>query len=29
LDSSEKEWFKKGVESVKGAISNLELWLNF
>jgi malate dehydrogenase len=25
LDSSEKEWFKKGVESVKGAISNLEL----
>ena len=25
LDSNEKEWFKKGVESVKGAISNLEL----
>jgi malate dehydrogenase len=25
LDSDEKEWFKKGVESVKGAISNLEL----
>lgn len=25
LDSSEKEWFKKGVESVRGAISNLEL----
>ena len=25
LDSSEKEWFKKGVESVKGAISNLEI----
>lgn len=25
LDSSEREWFKKGVESVKGAISNLEL----
>jgi malate dehydrogenase len=25
LDSNEKEWFKKGVESVKNAISNLEL----
>ncbi len=25
LDSNEKEWFKKGVESVKGAISNLGL----
>jgi len=25
LDSNEKEWFKKGVESVKSAISNLEL----
>ena len=25
LDSDEKEWFKKGVESVKGAISNLEI----
>lgn len=25
LDSNEKEWFKKGVESVKGAISNLEI----
>ncbi|MDE1763867.1 MAG: malate dehydrogenase [Thaumarchaeota archaeon] len=25
LDSSEKEWFKKGVESVKTAISGLEL----
>jgi malate dehydrogenase len=25
LDSSEKEWFKKGVESVKNAISNLGL----
>ena len=25
LDSNEKEWFKKGVESVKGAILNLEL----
>ncbi len=25
LDSTEKEWFKKGVESVKGAISGLEL----
>jgi malate dehydrogenase len=25
LDSNEKEWFKKGVESVRGAISNLEL----
>jgi malate dehydrogenase len=25
LDSSEKEWLKKGVESVKGAISTLEL----
>jgi malate dehydrogenase len=25
LDSTEKEWFKKGVESVKGAISSLEL----
>ena len=25
LDSNEKEWFKKGVESVKGAISNLDL----
>jgi len=24
LDSNEKEWFKKGVESVKNAISNLE-----
>ncbi len=24
LDSNEKEWFKKGVESVKGAISSLE-----
>lgn len=24
LDSTEKEWFKKGVESVKNAISNLE-----
>jgi len=25
LDSNEKEWFKKGVESVKSAISNLEI----
>ncbi len=25
LDSNEKEWFKKGVESVKNGISNLEL----
>ena len=25
LDSNEKEWFKKGAESVKSAISNLEL----
>ena len=25
LDSSEKEWFKKGVDSVKNAISNLEI----
>jgi malate dehydrogenase len=25
LDSSEKEWFKKGVESIKSAISNLDL----
>ncbi len=25
LDSNEKEWFKKGVESVKNAIANLEL----
>ena len=25
LDSNEKEWFKKGVESVKNAISHLEL----
>ena len=25
LDSSEKEWFKKGIESVKTAISSLEL----
>ncbi len=25
LDSVEKEWFKKGIESVKSAISNLEL----
>ena len=25
LDSSEKEWFKKGVESVKSAISGLEI----
>jgi len=24
LDSNEKEWFKKGIESVKNAISNLE-----
>jgi malate dehydrogenase len=25
LNSSEKEWFKKGIESIKGAISNLEV----
>lgn len=25
LDSNEKEWFKKGIESVKSAISNLEI----
>jgi len=25
LDSDEKEWFKKGVESVKTAISGIEL----
>lgn len=29
LDSNEKELFKKGIESVKTAISGLELWLNF
>lgn len=29
LDSNEKEWFKKGVESVKGAISNLEAPIKF